>query len=119
MASRRWTVRLTATAEVDFQGILLWTADRFGKRQASVYAKTLSSALEALTAEPDIGGAKARDDIASGLYSLHVARRRRKGRHFVIFRIHLQQDRQVIEILRILHEAMDLPSHLPPEDQSS
>jgi len=38
-----------------------------------------------------------------------------KGRHFVLFRIGHDQDREeVIEILRLLHDAMDLPRHLPP-----
>ena len=37
----------------------------------------------------------------------------RKGRHFIMFRTGHDKDRKVIEVLRILHDAMDLPRHLP------
>lgn len=113
-----WPVRLTAAAEADFQEILRWTAQSFGEAQARVYAETLSAALEALADGPTIIGAKARDDIARGLFTLHVARRGRKGRHFVMFRIGHDQGHEVIEVLRLLHDAMDLVRHLPPMEET-
>lgn len=116
--ARRWAVRVTAAAEADFRDILRWTVEQFGERQARVYAKTLSSALEALAAGPSVIGVSARNDIAPGLFALHVARHGRKGRHFVMFRIGQERDRQVIEVLRLLHDAMDLPRHLPSTDEA-
>lgn len=116
-AARRWSVRLTATAEADFRDILRWTTEQFSEQQARAYATTLSSAVEALAAGPSVIGVSTRDDVAPGLFSLHVARQGHKGRHFVMFRIGRQRDRHVIEILRILHDAMDLPRHLPPSDE--
>jgi toxin ParE1/3/4 len=59
-----------------------------------------------------VPGAKPRDDIAPGLRSLHVARSGRKGRHIIIFRARGSDKTAVIEVLRILHDAMDLPRHL-------
>ncbi len=112
--TRPWTVRLTAAAEADFRDILRWTVEQLGETQARVYAETLSAALEALAAGPTVIGVKARDDIAKGLFALHVARQGRKGRHFVMFRIGHDQGREAIEVLRLLHDAMDLPRHLPP-----
>jgi toxin ParE1/3/4 len=114
---RRWTVRLAATAQADYQDILRWTAAQFGPVQAQVYTKTLAAALDALAAGPTVSGAKARDDIAKGLFTLHVARRGRKGRHFVMFRIGLDQGSELIDVLRLLHDAMDLQRHLPPIDE--
>jgi toxin ParE1/3/4 len=38
----------------------------------------------------------------------------RKARHFVMFRIDREGDREVIEVLRILHDAMDMAEHVPP-----
>lgn len=111
-----WKVRLAAAAEVDLQDILRWTVERFGAAQARVYTETLARALEALAGGPHIIGAKARDDIASGLFTLHVVRKGRKGRHFVVFRIARDEGREAIEVLRVLHDAMDLPRHLPPPD---
>lgn len=115
--ARLWPVRLTAAAETDFRDILRWTLEQFGEAQARIYAETLSTALETLAAGPTVIGAKARNDIAKGLFTLHVARHGRKGRHFVMFRIGHDQDRKVIEVLRLLHDVMDLPRHPPPTDE--
>lgn len=101
-----WTVRLAATAEADFQNIIVWTLEEFGVGQADIYADTLTSAITALIDCPTIVGARERREIGKGLYTLHVARRGRKGRHFVLFRVN-SSTRQ-IEILRLLHDAMDL-----------
>jgi toxin ParE1/3/4 len=109
----KWSVRLTAAAEEDFRQIVRWTAQQFGDRQASAYAATLSAAIEALADGPEIVGAQRRDDIARGLMSLHVARKRRKGRHFVIFRAGPDGTQRYVEVLRVLHDAMDVQSHLP------
>ena len=96
-----------------------WTKDQFGEAQARGYAQTLSAALEALAdGGPTTIGAKARNEIAKGLFTLHVARQSRKGRHILLFRVG-QEDarREAIEILRVLHDAMELPRHLPPMDE--
>ena len=118
-AARPWTVRLTAAAEVDFEEILRWTMAEFGDAQARIYAETLSAALNDLAAGPTVIGARKRDDILKGLFTLHVARKGRKGRHFVMFRVGSTPDRGVIEVLRLLHDAMDLQRHLPPAEEST
>lgn len=117
--ARNWTVRLTAAAEADFEEILRWTVDQFGDVQARIYAETVSAALNDLTAGPTVVGARKRDDILKGLFTLHVARKGRKGRHFVLFRVGRAPDGDVIEVLRVLHDVMDLPRHLPPADEST
>jgi len=115
---RPWLVRLTAAAEADFEGILRWTSEQFGPAQARVYAGTLSAALQSLAEGPKTIGAKSRDDIAKGVFMLHVARKGRKGRHFILFRIGNDKGRKAIEVLRLLHDAMDLVRHLPPNDKA-
>ena len=117
--TRSWTVRLTAAAEADFEEILRWTVDPFGEAQARIYAETISAALNDLAAGPTIVGARERDDILKGVFTLHVARKGRKGRHFVLFRVGRAPDREVIEVLRLLHDAMDLQRHLPTAEESS
>ena len=106
-----WSIRLTRTAENDFQHILRWTVSRFGRRQGRAYAKTLSLALSDLSNGPDILGAKQRDEIGPGIYTLHIARNGRRGRHFVIFRVNHSSAIPTIDVLRILHETMDLVRH--------
>ncbi|MBS4096215.1 MAG: type II toxin-antitoxin system RelE/ParE family toxin [Sulfuricella sp.] len=112
-----WTVRLTAAAEADFRNILRWTLAQFGDVQASVYAETLSTALKELAVGPSIAGVKERPEIATGIFTLHVARKGRKGRHLVMFRIGHYQGRKVIDVLRLLHDSMDLQRHLPSPDE--
>lgn len=107
-----WRVHLAATAEADLAEILWWTAEQFGENQARAYADTLSDALDALMEGPAVLGVKARDDIAEGILTLHVARLGRKGRHLIAFRAGRDADGGFIEVLRILHDAMDLPRHL-------
>ncbi len=110
-------VRLTDAAEGDFQDILRWTVANFGAAQARTYAETLSAAIEALAVGPTIPGATQRQDVAKGLMTMHVARKGKKGRHLVLFRVGPDQKQQAIEVLRILHDAMDLQRHLPPDDE--
>lgn len=85
--------------------ILQWTMENFGRRQASVYRRTLITALTALHAGPFVAGSLARDEIEPGLRSLHVARRGRPGRHIVLYRA---QGDDRVEVIRILHDSMDI-----------
>ena len=105
-----WAVRLAEKAEHDLLDALVWTTDQFGALQADDYLETLTLALEALTDGPNIVGSKVRDDIELGIRTLHVARLGRKGRHLVVFRF---ADGQVIDVIRLLHDSMDLAKHLP------
>jgi toxin ParE1/3/4 len=117
-AARRWRVRIAAAAEGDLRQILAWTFENFGEAQARTYAETLSSTLEALADGPTVPGVRKRPEIGRGISSIHVARDGRKGRHFVMFRAGRHQDEDVIDVLRILHDAMDFQRHLPPDAES-
>ena len=104
-----WTVRLGRQAEQDYLEILQWTTKTFGKGQARIYAETMARAIEALEDGPDVVGARTCDDIQPGIRTLHIARQGRAGRHFVVFRVTGSE----IDVLRLLHDSMDLPRHLP------
>ena len=108
-----WRVRLARSAERDLAGIVRWTAANFGGQQASAYVETIQQALVALHDGPDVMGARMRDDIDLGIKTLHVARMGRKGRHFVVFRV---VEEQTIDVLRVLHDSMDLPAHLSSDN---
>ena len=114
MSARGWTVRLSASAEADYRDILRWTLTQFGQQQARVYADTLAAALKDLSAGPAIHGTRERSDIGPGVLTLHVARKGRKGRHFVLFRVGDTSPEKSIDVLRLLHDAMDLQRYLPP-----
>jgi len=110
MAERRWRVRLGAAAELDFANILKWTTENFGVRQSRVYRNTLVQAIGELADGPDVVGSSTRDEIVPGLRTLHVARHGRRGSHFLMYRI---APRGTIEIVRILHDRMDIQRHIP------
>ena len=114
MAERRWRVRLGAAAEVDFANILRWTAENFGARQSRIYRDTLLRAIGELSGGPDAAGSKARDEIMSGLGTLHVARRGRRGS--LMYRA---APNSTIEIIRILRDRMDLQRHVPSAPDES
>ena len=111
--ARRWRVRLAATAENDIRNILQWTHERFGDAQAQLYGETLTRAIQALTEGPYVKGSRRRDEIGEGLFTLHVARGRRKGRHLVMYRVGDKGTSRTIEVLRLLHDSMDLVRHVP------
>lgn len=106
---RARAVRLSQQAEQDFADILVWTVRQFGVAQADTYAGTLRLALHEVADGAVTIGATARDDISPGVFLLHVARAGRRGRHLVAFRV---ADEHHVDVLRILHESMDLASHL-------
>jgi toxin ParE1/3/4 len=112
VTGRGWIVRLSARAEADYDDILRWTVKRFGISQTASYGALLAESLARLEGGPGIAGARKRDDIGKGLNTLHVGRR---GRHIILFRPGGEQDR-TIDVLRILHDAMDLPRHADADD---
>lgn len=110
MSNERWTLRLASAAETDIRQILRWTTRHFGAEQARNYRATLSAALQVLYAGPEHLAVKQRDEILPGLKSLHVRCTGRAGRHLILFRA----DTPFIDVLRILHDSMDVQRHLPP-----
>jgi toxin ParE1/3/4 len=111
-----WHVRLASQAAQDLFDIVSWTAKNFGTHQAEYYAETITLAIEALHDGPETMGIKAREDIGSGILTLHVARHGRKGRHFVVLNT---SEGRIINVLRLLHDSMDLARHLPEDNDQT
>jgi toxin ParE1/3/4 len=76
-----------------------------------MYRRTLVAALAALHDGPLLSDSKARPEIRADLRSLHVTRWGRRGRHLILYR---SDDAGVIEVVRILHDSMDVARHVPP-----
>lgn len=104
-----WKVRLALQVETDLQDILKWTKKQFGEKQANTYLQTITLAAQALKDGPDIPGVQRLSGIDSDARTLHVGRQGRKGRHFLVFRLGPQK---TIDVLRLLHERMDLKRHV-------
>ena len=99
---RRRRTRLREHPQVDRREI--------GARQSRVYRDTLVQAIGELADGADVAGSKARDEIIPGLRGLHVARRGRRGSHFLMYRA---APESTMEIARILHDRMDLQRRVP------
>lgn len=109
MVPPRWRIRLGAEAKQDFVRILTRTRGTFGPAQVDIYAATLRAALTALEDGQELLGSVARDEIQPGLRTWHVARGKRRGRHFIMYRA----GAGVIEVVRILYDGMELARHAP------
>jgi len=110
--SPNWKVRLSEAAEKDFNEIFVWTVEHFGIDQAHVYRDVILDALRSLQDGPNVLGAKNLSGLPQELKTLHVARKGKRGRHFIVFDDSVDGQ---IQVLRILHDAMDIQSHVPSD----
>ena len=112
MAVTRWRIGLSLAAQRDFTDIIDWTVDRFGAGQAVRYAESIKAALDKLATGPDAIGSRVGARLPTGLRILPISRRGVRARHLLIFRVVGPTE---IEIVRILHEAMDIARHVEEE----
>ncbi|MDP1738331.1 MAG: type II toxin-antitoxin system RelE/ParE family toxin [Caulobacter sp.] len=112
-------LRLTASARRDVATALAQSEQQFGRAARRRYRLLLQRAFDDLAQDPRRPGVRDDPHLPADhrLYPVRLSRARvatadRVGnpRHVVVFRI----DKQGVEVLRLLHEAMDLPRHLPP-----
>jgi toxin ParE1/3/4 len=105
---------LSSRARLDIQIILGASAERFGLDAGRRYRLLLERAIEDVATDPGRPGvSRPSDDLR--LYHIRHSRsqtgrgrRVQRARHVIVFRI--RPDR--IEVLRVLHDAMDLPARL-------
>ena len=102
-------------AQRDIDAALTDSVERHGRDAARRYRGLIALAIKALHSRPDRPAAHASGVGDLHLYALRVAARQlggdqpvRSSPHVVVFRF----DEQTVEIVRVLHEAMDLPNHL-------
>lgn len=113
----RPVVRVSYHARNDIVDILRYTQVKFGPAARLRYQNLLQAAFRSLAREPGRMGSAARDELSPGLRSLHLffcrlevaSQRVARPRHIVSYRAVAGE---VIEIVRILHDAMEVSSHL-------
>ncbi|MDF3934894.1 type II toxin-antitoxin system RelE/ParE family toxin [Pseudomonas citronellolis] len=112
------SLRLSLAAREDIVEVLRYTESRFGPSLRGRYQGLLFGAFSALIQEPARIGSKAREELGAGLRSLHLAYCRSEARtakvarprHIVFYRL---GNDLAVEVVRVLHESMDLERHLP------
>ena len=96
--------------------ILAWTQQVFGDVGRVRYENLIGTALIDLRKDPGRVGVRQRPDIGKSVCTYHLASSHKrvspsaqvaKPRHFVLFRV----SRHVIEVARLLHDAMDFTRH--------
>lgn len=91
---------LSNAAEVDLDGIYVYSFETFGEARADAYFLSLRDCLQTLAGKPHMG--RFSDALHAGLFSHHHAR------HVVYY---LVEDGGIF-VVRILHDAMDAPRHV-------
>ena len=90
---------LRPAAHADLDRIWEYTRRTWGESQADAYIRMLAAAFDALSTAPGLG--RQRDELHPGLRVF------RSGKH-LIFYLTAEQ----LDVVRVLHERMDLSSHL-------
>jgi toxin ParE1/3/4 len=92
-------VSLAAAAQTDCDNIAAWTAENFGPAHAEVYFEAILDTIDEPTAPASSSRSVARDEIATGLRTLHMRRRGLRGRHFLLY----SETAIEVRIQRVLH----------------
>ncbi|MGB4779409.1 type II toxin-antitoxin system RelE/ParE family toxin [Microbacterium sp.] len=111
---------VVAEARTDIRDILIWSHARFGAKVREGYEELIFTAFEDIASDPGGAGVHVRSDLGDGVATWHLALSRDhvdsgvrtivSPRHLVIFTVKGER----VLILRLLHEAMNLPEqHLP------
>jgi toxin ParE1/3/4 len=104
-------------ARKDVSELLRWSEAQFGQEAKGRYRRLVQQAYADLRADPDRAGVQSRPDLADSVCFFHVrhsltrrpqADRVATPRHFIVFR----RNGNVLEVLRVLHDAMDIARHL-------
>ena len=91
---------LSEKALEDLKSIGRYTLKSWGREQRNIYLSKLDESFYLLAERPQLGSA--RDDIRNGYRVYHVRR------HLIFYR----QKPTEIEIIRIMHDSMDVETHL-------
>lgn len=92
---------LSPAARVDVEQIWDYTCDRWDDKQAEKYVREIQRAIDRVVDSPEIG--RACDEVRPG-YRKHAV-----GAHTLYYRI---AGVDVIDVVRILHQRMDVDRHL-------
>ncbi|MEY8760992.1 type II toxin-antitoxin system RelE/ParE family toxin [Chryseobacterium tongliaoense] len=94
--------KISKEASNDLEKIWLYTSETWSKEQADHYFDLLMDEIEYLSENPKSG--KDYNEIRKGYF------RSRVKSHFIFYKINIKNEE--IEIIRILHQQMDISSRL-------
>jgi toxin ParE1/3/4 len=93
---------ISVEATKDLENIWLYTFENWSLEQADRYFNLIIDEIESISNDPSSG--KEYDDIREGYF------RSRVKAHFIFYKVNWKK--KVVEIIRILHQQMDIESRL-------
>ena len=93
-------VRLSREARADLRNIDDYTYQRWGRSQADKYLEMIEKGCDLLAMHPTLGSVQ--EGFFPGLRKFPV------GKHYIFYRV----AGNGIEVIRVLHQAMDVSRHL-------
>jgi toxin ParE1/3/4 len=112
--------RVSRPAAQDIETILAWTHEQFGEKARVRYEALLIRGILDVAERPDRAGSQARPEIAASARTYHLRHSRDRVKksvgkvqrpcHFLLYRTLTSG---FVEIVRVLHDGMDLKRHLP------
>lgn len=113
---RRYVLSQRAASDID--EILVWSLRTFGPQTGERYELLLYQAMIDLTHDPQLTGSFLLEELGPGIHIYHLRHSRmnvadekdrvKSLRHFLVYRL----DGEQVEIVRSLHDAMDLQRHV-------
>ncbi len=94
--------KISKQAEIDLENIWLYTFEEWSLEQADYYFDLIMDEIEYISKNPKSG--KDYSNVRKGYF------RSRMKSHFIFYRINLKEEK--VEIIRILHQQMDIDSHI-------
>ena len=94
--------KISKQAEIDLENIWLYTFEEWSINQADHYLDLMMDEIEYISQNPKSG--KDYNEIRKGYF------RSRVKSHFIFYRINFKEEN--LEIIRILHQKMDIESHI-------
>lgn len=94
--------KLSIQAEIDLENIWLYTFEEWSIEQADYYYDLIMDEIEYVSTNPKSG--KDYNYLRKGYL------RSRVKSHFIFYKINLREEN--VEIIRILHQQMDIESHI-------
>jgi toxin ParE1/3/4 len=94
--------KISKLAESDLENIWLYTFEEWSLEQADYYYDLIMDEIEYIAENPKIG--KDFNVLRKGYF------RSRVKSHFIFYKINLKEEK--VEIIRILHQQMDIDLHI-------
>ena len=100
---------LTDAAKTDIRKILRTTLAQFGPLQVPKYRVLIADARKRIRDNPELG--HHRPDLPPEGRAFHISQRGKPASH--IFLYFVDEVASTVVVVRVLHDAMDMPRHWP------